>query len=35
MRVLKQDRVPDAAIDAALARKRRYEQNSKLRTFEK
>ena len=30
----KEDRVPAAAIDAALARKRRYEQDPKLHTFE-
>ncbi len=30
----KEDRVPSAAIDAALARKRRYEQDPKVHTFE-
>ena len=30
----KEDRVPGAAIDAALARKRRYEQAPKIHTFE-
>jgi hypothetical protein len=30
----KEDRVPGTAIDAALARKRRYEQEPKLHTFE-
>ena len=30
----KQDRVPDAAIETALARKRKYEQDPKLYTFE-
>lgn len=30
----KEDRVPGAAIDAALARKRRYERDPKLHTFE-
>ena len=30
----KQDRVPDAAIEMALARKRKYEQDPKLYTFE-
>ena len=30
----KEDRVPGAALEAALARKRRYEQESKLHTFE-
>ncbi len=30
----KMDRVPSAAIDTALARKRRYEQAPKLHTFE-
>jgi hypothetical protein len=30
----KEDRVPGDAIDAALARKRRYEQAPKLHTFE-
>ncbi len=29
----KQDRVPDAAIETALARKRKYEQGPKLRTL--
>jgi phage-related protein len=30
----KQDRVPDGAIEAALTRKRRYEHDPKLYTFE-
>jgi hypothetical protein len=30
----KEDRVPGAAIDAALARKRKYEQDPKIHTFE-
>ena len=30
----KQDRVPDAAIETALARRRNYEQDPKLYTFE-
>jgi phage-related protein len=30
----KRDRVPDAAIESALARKRKYEQDPKLHTFE-
>jgi len=30
----KQDRVPNAAIETALTRKRRYEQDAKLHTFE-
>lgn len=31
----KQDRVPDTAIETALARKRSFEQNPKLHTLEK
>jgi hypothetical protein len=30
----KQDRLPDAAIETALVRKRRYEQDPRLHTFE-
>ena len=30
----KRDRVPSAALEAALVRKRRYEQNPRLHTFE-